>query len=178
VPGSGGQLLGDEMINQIGASLGSIVGGLVSNGGLQGTLASLGITFQKDTGGEPFAELQIDADSNNPTLDDAVTGNPALIGALFNDTSGIAQQLDSVLTAYTSVQGILASRTNDLTDDIASLAKQQTDLDDFAAQLTTQFNDQFTALNTIMAQAQSNASFLTALFGGANSSGALAKNSK
>jgi flagellar hook-associated protein 2 len=178
VPGSGGQLLGDEMINQVGASLGSIVGGLVSNGGLQGTLASLGITFQKDTGGEPFAELQIDADSNNPTLDDAVTSNPALIGALFNDTNGIAQQLDSVLTAYTSVQGILASRTNDLTTDIASLAKQQTDLDDFAAQLTTQFNDQFTALNTIMAQAQSNASFLTALFGGANSSGALANNSK
>jgi len=178
VPGSGGILLGDEMINQIGASLGGIVGGLVSNGGLQGTLASLGITFQKDTGGQPFAELQIDADPNGPTLDDAVTNNPALIGALFNKTNGIAQQLDSVLTSYTSGQGIIANRTNDLTADIANLAKQQNDLDDFAAQLTSQFNDQFTALNTILAQAQSNSNFLTSLFGGANSSGALAQNSK
>jgi flagellar hook-associated protein 2 len=145
---------------------------------LQGTLASLGITFQKDTGGQPFAELQIDADPNGPTLDDAVTNNPALIGALFNKTNGIAQQLDSVLTSYTSGQGIIANRTNDLTADIANLAKQQNDLDDFAAQLTSQFNDQFTALNTILAQAQSNSNFLTSLFGGANSSGALAQNSK
>jgi flagellar hook-associated protein 2 len=178
VPGSGGTLLGDEMINQLGASIGGIVGGLVSNGGLQGTLASLGITFQKDTGGQPFAELQIDADPNSPTLEDAVANNPGLIGALFNDTNGIAQQLDSVLTSYTSDQGIIANRTNDLTADIASLAKQQDNLDDFAAQLTSQFNDQFASLNTILAQAQSNANFLTSLFGGSNSSGALAQNSK
>jgi flagellar hook-associated protein 2 len=178
VQGSGGQLLGDEMINQIGASLGSIVGSKVSSGGLQGTLASLGISFQSDTGGQPFAELQIDADANFPTLDDAVVNNPALIGALFNDTSGIAQQLNSVLDAYTSSTGIIATRTNSLTDDITALSKQQDDLNDFAAQLTSMFNDQFTALNTLMAQAQQNESFLTQLFGGANSSGTLAQNSK
>jgi flagellar hook-associated protein 2 len=178
VQGSGGTLLGDEMVNQIGAALGSIVGGKVSSGALQGTLASLGISFQSDTGGLPFAELQIDADANFPTLDDAVTNNPTLIGALFNDTNGIAQQLNSVLDAYTSDTGIIATRTNSLTDDISALSKQQDDLTDFAAQLTSMFNDQFTALNTLMAQAQQNQSFLTALFGGANSSGALAQNSK
>ncbi|MDQ7980980.1 flagellar filament capping protein FliD [Paraburkholderia sp. SARCC-3016] len=178
VQGSGGTLLGDEMINQIGASLGSIVGSTVSSGGLQGTLASLGITFQSDTGGQPFAELQIDADANFPTLDDAVTNNQALIGALFNDTGGIAQQLNAVLDAYTSSTGIIATRTTSLTDDITALSKQQDDLNDFAAQLTSMFNDQFTALNTLMAQAQQNQSFLTQLFGGANSSGTLAQNSK
>jgi flagellar hook-associated protein 2 len=166
------------MINQIGASLGSIVGSTVSSGGLRGTLASLGITFQSDTGGQPFAELQIDADANFPTLDDAVTNNQALIGALFNDTGGIAQQLNAVLDAYTSSTGIIATRTTSLTDDITALSKQQDDLNDFAAQLTSMFNDQFTALNTLMAQAQQNQSFLTQLFGGANSSGTLAQNSK
>jgi flagellar hook-associated protein 2 len=179
VQGSGGQLLGDEMINQIGAALGSIVGGKVSSGGLQGTLASLGISFQLNTGGLPFAELQMDADPNLPTLDNVLSTNPSIISALFNDTNGIAQQLNSVINAYTSDdKGIITLRTNALTADITALGKQQDDLDDFAAQLTSQYQDQFTALNTLMAQAQSNQNYLTALFGGSNSNGALAQNSK
>jgi flagellar hook-associated protein 2 len=177
VQGSGGMLLGDEMINQIGTTIASIVGGKVSNGGLQGTLASLGISFQTNTGGQPFAELQIDADPNLPVLDNVISTNPALIGALFNDTSGIAQQLNSVLDAYTSDKGIIANRTDALSADITALGKQQDDLNDYAAQLTSQYSDQFTALNTLMAQAQSNQNYLTALFGGSNSQGALSQNS-
>jgi flagellar hook-associated protein 2 len=178
VQGSGGAMLGDEMLNQIGASLGGIVGDAVSSGGLSATLASLGINFQTDTGGEPFAQLQMGTNASGQTLDDIVSSDPALISALFNDTNGLAQQLDSVVANYTSTStGIISKRTADLTADIASLAKQQDSLDDFATQLTSQFNDQFTALNTIMAQSQSNANFLTALFGGNNSNGALAQNS-
>jgi flagellar hook-associated protein 2 len=176
--GGGGVLLGDEMLNQIGAALGGIADGKVSSGAMQGTLASLGITFQTDTGGNPFAELLIDADPNGPTLDDVVANNPGIVSTLFNDTNGIAQQLDSALTAYTSMNGIIATRSDALTDDIKSLGKQQDDLSDFSMQLTSQFNDQFTALNNIMAQAQSNENFLTALFGGNNSNGALAQNGK
>ncbi|MDQ7979066.1 flagellar filament capping protein FliD [Paraburkholderia sp. SARCC-3016] len=178
VQGSGGQLLGDEMINQIGAALGSIVGGKVSSGGLQGTLAALGISFQQDTGGLPFAELQINADPNLPTLDDVIATNPGLVSTLFNDTNGIATQLNSLMDTYTSSSGIISSRTDALTADISALSKQQDDLDDFSAQLTSQFNDQFTALNTLLAQAQQNQTYLTALFGGSNSNGALAQNSK
>jgi flagellar hook-associated protein 2 len=177
VQGSGGQLLGDEMINQIGAALGGIVGGKVSSGGLQGTLAALGISFQQNTGGLPFAELQIDADPNLPTLDSVISSNPALVGALFNDTNGIATQLNALVDTYTKDKGIISSRTDALTADITALSKQQDDLDDYAARLTSQYNDQFTALNTLMAQAQSNQNYLTALFGGSNSSGALAQNS-
>ncbi|CAB3765060.1 flagellar filament capping protein FliD [Paraburkholderia humisilvae] len=175
--GGGGLLLGDEMLNQIGAALGGIAGGKISSGGLQGTLASLGITFQTDTGGNPFAELQIDADPNGPTLDDVVANNPGIISALFNDTNGIAQQLNTALDSYTSVSGIIASRTSALTDDIKSLGQQQDDLNDYSTQLTSQFNDQFTALNTLMAQAQSNTNFLNALFGSSQNPGALAQNS-
>jgi flagellar hook-associated protein 2 len=83
-----------------------------------------------------------------------------------------------MVATYTDpTKGLITKRTADLTDDIASLAKQQDVLDDFAKQLTSQFSDQFTALNTIMAQAQSNQRFLTQLFGGSNSNGALAANS-
>jgi len=178
VQGSGGPLLGDQMIDQLGAALGGIVGDKVSSGGLSSTLAELGINFQADTGGEPFAQLEIGNNESGQSLDDVVSNDPALLSALFNDTNGLAQQLDSMVATYTDpAKGLITKRTTDLTDDIASLAKQQDVLDDFAKQLTSQFNDQFTALNTIMSQAQSNQRFLTQLFGGSNSNGALAQNS-
>ncbi|GAB7522761.1 flagellar filament capping protein FliD [Paraburkholderia sp. 2C] len=178
VQGTGGTLLGDEMINQLGAALGSIVGAKVSSGGLSSTLASLGINFQANTGGEPFAQLQIGDNAAGQSLDDVVSSDPAILSALFNDTNGLAQQLDSIAATYTDpFKGLITQRTTDLTADITSLVKQQDDLDDFAKQLTSQFNDQFTSLNTIMAQAQQNQRFLTQLFGGANSNGALAQNS-
>ncbi|MGV7244582.1 flagellar filament capping protein FliD, partial [Caballeronia sp. M23-90] len=57
-----------------------------------------------------------------------------------------------------------------------SLSDQQTALTAYAAQLTTSYNAQFTALNTLMSQSTSNASYLTQLFGGTDSAGALATN--
>ena len=44
----------------------------------------------------------------------------------------------------------------------------------YQAQLTAQYNAQFTALNTLMVSSNSNAQYLTQLFGGSNSAGALA----
>ena len=83
-----------------------------------------------------------------------------------------------MVAAYADpTNGLITKRTTDLTDDIASLAKQQDVLDDYAKELTSQYSDQFTALNTVMSQAQSNQRFLTQLFGGSNSNGALAASS-
>src|SRR5262249_1310993 len=138
--GGGGLLLGDSLINQIGAALGSIVGSSVSNDGLKGTLASIGITFQSDTGGQPFAELQIHADPNGPKLEGTVQDNLAQIASLFNSTDGIALQLDSVIAGYTSNEGTIAIRTNTLIADIKSLSDQQDDLKTYAAQLTSSFS--------------------------------------
>jgi flagellar hook-associated protein 2 len=42
------------------------------------------------------------------------------------------------------------------------------------AQLTNQYQAQFTALNTLMATMNNNSQYLTQLFGGSNSAGALA----
>jgi flagellar hook-associated protein 2 len=44
----------------------------------------------------------------------------------------------------------------------------------YTAQLTSQYQAQFTALNTLMATMNNNAQYLTQLFGGTNSAGALA----
>ncbi len=172
--GGGGVLLGDEMLNQIGSALGSIVGTAVSSGGMKTTLASLGITFESDSGGQPFAGLVVD----NDTLNAAVENNPAQVAALFNPTNGIAQQLNNVVSSFTADNGIIDVRSNALTADIKSVGDQQDDLQALATQLTSQFQDQFTALNTLMAQMTTNSNFLTALFGGNNSNGALAQNSQ
>ncbi|CAB3768125.1 flagellar filament capping protein FliD [Paraburkholderia solisilvae] len=178
VPGSGGALLGDEMINQLGAALGNIVGSQVSSGGLKDTLASLGITFQANTNGQPFAELQIDANPDNPSLDDAVATNPAALANLFNSTNGIADKLNSLVTTYTDPQkGLITSRTQALTDDLANLAKQQDDLQDYTNQLTSMYQDQFTSLNTLMSTANTNSNYLDALFGSGNNPGALSQGS-
>jgi flagellar hook-associated protein 2 len=173
--GGGGALLGDQMLNQIGQSLASIVGGSVSSGGLKTTLASLGITFNSAAAaGQSFAPLSLDSD----TLDAAVQNNPAQVATLFNQTNGIAQQLNAVINTYTDPNtGVITSRTTALTNDIKSVGDQQDDLVALKAQLTQQFQDQFTALNNLMAQMETNTNFLTALFGGKNSAGSLAQGS-
>lgn len=72
--------------------------------------------------------------------------------------------------------GVFDTRSNALNQDLKSLAQQQTQLASYASQLTSQYNAQFTALNTLMAQMNSNSNYLTQLFGGSNSSGAMANN--
>ncbi|MFC7634560.1 flagellar filament capping protein FliD [Paraburkholderia humisilvae] len=111
-------------------------------------------------------------------MDATVANNLAQVTSLFNDTDGIAKQLDSVITGYTTSDGTIAIRTNALVADIKSLSDQQDQLQVFAAQLTSSFNQSFGSLNTILAQAQSNQNYLSALFGGENRNGALSANSE
>lgn len=65
---------------------------------------------------------------------------------------------------------------NSAQSDLTSLTSQQTTLNAYAAQLTTQYNTQFTQLSTLLAQMTTNQNYLTQLFGGTNSAGALATN--
>jgi flagellar hook-associated protein 2 len=67
-----------------------------------------------------------------------------------------------------------ANRHSD--DDRKSVTAQQSKLSDDATQLTKQYQSQFTALNTLMATMNNNSAYLTALFGGSKSAGALATN--
>lgn len=67
-----------------------------------------------------------------------------------------------------------ANRHSD--DDRKSVTAQQSKLSDYATQLTKQYQCQFTALNTLMPTMNNNSAYLTALFGGSKSAGALATN--
>jgi flagellar hook-associated protein 2 len=164
----GGPLLGDSMMNTVRNALATVIskGVPTSAGGVKGmaNLGSIGITLQKDS------TLKID----DTALNAALTTKPGTINALFSASSGIGAEMSKILTTFLKKDGLLDTRTTALNKGLDNIKVQGTKLDAFATQLTNNYNAQFTALNTLMAHMASNTSYLTALFGGANSAGALA----
>ncbi len=170
---SAGPLLGDSTLNTINNSLMTILASGVPGGGSTATLGALGITIADGASSSlPDGSLVL----NKTQLTAALQSNPAAASTLFNGTNGIGAQLNTAITNFTQTGGMLATRTSALNSDLQSLATQQQNLTDYTTQLTDQYNAQFTALNTLMASMNSNQSYLTALFGGTNSAGALASN--
>lgn len=164
---SQGPLLGDSTLQTIKNTLATIVGGAVGSGTTGSTLAAIGITLKDDPADGTMVV-------NNTTLSAALTSSPATVASLFNSTNGIAEQLSSSITNFTQTGGLIDTRTSALNTDLQSITTQQSALADYTAQLTSQYQAQFTALDTLMATMNNNSQYLTALFGGANSAGALA----
>jgi len=164
----GGPLLGDSMMNTVRNALATAIskGAPTAAGGTKGSvsLASIGITLQKD------GTLKTD----ETALNAALTNKPGTVNALFNSTSGLGAEMNKSLTTFLKKDGLLETRTTSLNKDLDNIKVQGTKLDAYATQLTSSYNAQFTALNTLMAHMSSNANYLTAFFGGANSAGALA----
>lgn len=160
----GGPLLGDSSVNIIQSALGGIVSGSVQANGVTATLSSVGITLNAD------GTLSLDTS----TLNTALQNNPTQVSALFNLTNGVGEQLNSSINTFTATGGILDQRTTALTDDLQNVTTQSNALTAYAAQLTSQYSAEFTSLDTLMASTESDTQYLTQLFGGANSAGALA----
>jgi flagellar hook-associated protein 2 len=161
-----GPLLGDSTLNTIKNALSSIVASGVKNGGTSQSLGSIGISLQAD------GTLQVDS----AALTNALQNNSSTVASLFNSTNGIGAQLSTSITNFTKTGGMIDVRTTALNSDLKSIQTQQTSLNDYIAQLTSQYSAQFTALNTLMATMNNNSQYLTQLFGGTNSAGALATN--
>ncbi|CAJ5982943.1 flagellar hook-associated protein 2 [Burkholderia pseudomallei] len=170
---SAGPLLGDSTLNMIRNSLARVVGAGVTTGGSTTSLASIGIKFADgSSSSQTDGALTIDT----AKLNAALQNSPSTVAALFNSTNGIGAQLNTTIQNYVQTGGVFDTRSNALNQGLKSLAQQQTRLASYASQLTSQYNAQFTALNTLMAQMNSNSNYLTQLFGGSNSSGAMANN--
>ena len=78
------------------------------------------------------------------------------------------------LNSFLGTGGLISNNQSAVNTDLKSIATQQATLATYTAQLTSQYQAQFTALNTLMATMNNNSQYLTQLFGGANSAGALA----
>ncbi|MDN7752367.1 flagellar filament capping protein FliD [Burkholderia gladioli] len=171
-PSQSGPLFGDSTLNSIQNQLSAILGGGVTSNGASATLKSLGITIADGSNStQPAGTLVIDQGALTTALQST---NAA--ATLFNGTNGIGEQLNKAITNITAPKGILTTSVSSVQSDLTSLNTQQTALNAYAAQLTTQYNTQFTQLNTLLAQMTTNQNYLTQLFGGTNSAGALATN--
>ncbi|CAE6698733.1 flagellar filament capping protein FliD [Paraburkholderia haematera] len=164
-----GALLGDSTLMTIRNALASVVGGGVGSGTSTVGLASIGIALK----GDP-ADGTLVIDSKK--LSTALTGSPAQVATLFNSTNGIGAKLNKSIADFVKTGGIIDTRSTALNADLKSITTQQTTLANYSAQLTKQYQNQFTALNTLMATMNNNSQYLTALFGGSKSAGALATN--
>lgn len=161
---SQGPLLGDSTVNQVSNTLATIVSGAVQNGSSKLTLAGIGLNLQAD--GSIVTDTTV--------LNAALTSKPGDVAALFNATNGVGATMNADITAFVQKKGLIDNEQTSLNADLDSIQSQAQHLTDYAAQLTTQYSVQFTALNSLMAKMNSNSQYLTQLFGGANSSGALA----
>ena len=141
-----------------------------------GVTAKLGTgTLSVEIGGK---SMDVTIDSTNNTL----SGIANAINKAGNNpgvtSDGIGAQLNKGITNFVKTGGIIDSRNTALNADLHSITAQQTNLANYSAALKkqNQNQNQFTALNTLMATMNNNALYLTALFGGSKSSGALATN--
>ncbi|MGF7128836.1 flagellar hook-associated protein 2 [Paraburkholderia sp. EB58] len=163
----GGVLLGDTTLNAIRNTLsGAISGGGLKQGSGMANLAAIGITLQKD------GTLKTD----DVKLTTALTTDPMGVAKLFNSKTGLAASMNTSLTSFLKTGGTLNAHSNALTADLKSISAQQAQLTAYTDKLTKGYNAQFTALNNLMTQMSQNGDYLTALFGGQNSAGALANN--
>ncbi|RFU47467.1 flagellar filament capping protein FliD [Paraburkholderia sp. DHOC27] len=160
----GGPLLGDTTTNIIQNALGNIVSSSVTSGGVSATLADVGISLNAD------GTLTLDTS----TLTTALQNDPNQVSTLFNLTNGVGAQLNNSINTFASTGGILDQRTAVYSADLTNVKTQATALTAYSSQLTTQYTNEFTALDSLMATTENDTQYLTQLFGGANSAGALA----
>lgn len=161
-----GPLLGDSMTNGITNGLATLISSGLTVNGTTYSLSSIGLDLQPD------GTISV----NSTTLQNALTSNSSAVSAIFNSVNGIDAKLDTFISSYSQPSGLIDQRTNMLNQDITNLQDQNTQLINYQNTLTSQYNAQFTALNTLMAQMQSNTQYLTQLFGGKSSAGTLSTN--
>ncbi|WP_206950691.1 flagellar filament capping protein FliD [Trinickia acidisoli] len=161
-----GPLLGDSMLDSAVNGIASIVSGGITVGGQTLTLAQIGVNLT-DTGTLTFTSA---------TLQATLASSPSTVSSVFNATNGIGEQLNSLINTFIApVTGQIAQRESSINTDITNQGEANSTLSAYAATLTTQYQTEFTALDSLMAETQSNTSYLNQLFGGDGSAGTINK---
>lgn len=101
-----------------------------------------------------------------------VTGTSTGALGTVNYSQGFASLLNGIVTGATNpTSGSITNATNTLNTQITSLQTQQTNLQKYITQVQQQYQAQFSALNAMVVQMQSTASFLQLTFNPPTSSG-------
>ncbi len=155
-----GPLLGDSSVSliqsRIRQALTSPVSGAASD---LNSLAQIGITTNAD------GTLAFDTSKFPATATD---GRSSDLGKLFAGTTGIAGQLDTLISNFTGTGGTLKAHQQALSDQLAQLSDQQTALNTRIADFQARYQAQFSALDTIVQQLNQTSSYLTQQFNAIN----------
>lgn len=150
--GEAGVLLGDSVLrgvqNQLRQTLSDAVGGL--NNGI--TLAEIGVTTNKDTGG-----LVLDSER----LDEALAGDFSTVATLFASEDGVANRLDTLIDRYIGPEGVISGRTSGLQTRLDGIDDDRVRLDARLTALEARYNAQFTAMDILVGQLQGIGDFLS-----------------
>lgn len=154
-----GPLYGDSSVSliqsRIRQALSNSVGGAASD---LNNLAQIGITTNAD-GTLAFDTTKFSTATNSRISD---------LGKLFSGTTGIAGQLDTLITQFTSTGGTLKAHQQALNDQLSKLSDQQTALNTRIADYQARYQAQFAALDQIVQQLNQTSSYLTQQFNAIN----------
>ncbi len=147
-----GPLLGDAMLRGIEGELrGKISDPVSSAEGVYNTLASVGITTQKD------GTLTL----NNDKLTKALTADFDGVAKLFGSENGVAARLANALTPRLANDAELDVRTKRLNQKSLDIQKEQVALDARMAKVEARYRAQFINLDSMLAKMQSTSSYLS-----------------
>ncbi|MBS0386862.1 MAG: flagellar filament capping protein FliD [Proteobacteria bacterium] len=145
-----GPMLGDPLLTGVQTQIRHVLQ-TVDSSATYSTLASIGVTTQKDG--------SLAADSSK--LQAALTGNFGAVSKLFSGDTGIASQLDKLLTQQLATGGSIDTRGQTLVKQNKALTDQTAALNKQMDAMTANLTQQYSALNVLLSTLQSTSAYLT-----------------
>ncbi len=159
---TGSALTGDSTIRSTVSQIRDVFSSSVAEAtGAYKTLADIGISVQRD------GTLALDSTK----LQTALAADTEGVASVFTTgTTGIAQQLDSVLGKILGSDGPLASRTDRLNQQIKDIGNQRDTLELRMTALEARYLKQFSAMDQLVSGLNNTSSYLAAQLSGLSSS--------
>lgn len=147
-----GPLLGDAMLRTIEGELrGKISDPVAGTSGAYQTLASVGITTEKD------GTLKLDSTKLTKAMNENFEG----VAKLFGSENGVAARLANALTPRLANDAELDVRTKRLNQKSLDIQKEQAALDARMVKVEARYRAQFIALDSMLAKMSSTSSYLS-----------------
>jgi flagellar hook-associated protein 2 len=149
-----GPMLGDALLSGIKNEVRSALNSVVNTGSPYTSLASIGITTNKD------GTLSL----NKTTLSTAMSTNFSAVSQIFSGTNGIAASLNTRITADLAKGGSIDSRSTTLVKQDNDLTTKTDQLNTQMTQLSADLTQQYSSLNTLLSSLQTMSAYLTQAF--------------
>jgi flagellar hook-associated protein 2 len=150
---SAGAMLGNPALTGTQSEIQNILYSFVGSS-TYNSLASIGVTTNSD------GSLSL----NTGTLQTALATNFSAVSNLFSGTTGVASQLNSLITSTLSSSGAIGNYATTLQTQENALTTQSNTLSTQTAALTASLTQQYAALNTLLSSLQTTSSQLSQTF--------------